>query len=122
MRIDVRQFCMQDAACESCHFWKSRVRAARGRGSEFAQPPCPRPPSVDLVRDGQVAVETAGQSYEWYGFAVMDSLNRIFAGEPVIDQGLGWLPVDAEHNLPTSPGSPVEDTFDVEDTYAKIWR
>lgn len=79
------------------------------------------PDGLDLVRNGQVAVETAGQSYEWYGFAVMDSLNRIFAGEPVVDEGLGWQPVDKDHNLPSTPGSPVEVNFDVADTYSKIW-
>lgn len=80
------------------------------------------PDGLDLVRNGQVAVETAGQSYEWYGFAVMDSMNRILAGEPVIDEGLGWQPVDQNHNLPDEPGTPVEAPFDVAATYTKIWK
>jgi ribose transport system substrate-binding protein len=80
------------------------------------------PDGLDLVRNGQVAVETGGQSYEWWGYAVMDSLNRLFAGEDVVDQGLGWQPVDADHNLPAEPGSPVEAPFDVPAHYEAIWK
>jgi ribose transport system substrate-binding protein len=80
------------------------------------------PDGLDLVRNGQVAVETGGQSYEWWAYAVMDSLNRLFAGEDVVDQGLGWQPVDADHNLPSQPGSPVEAPFDVPAHYDAIWK
>lgn len=80
------------------------------------------PDGIDLVSNGQVAVETGAHSFDWYAFATMDSLNRIFAGEPVVDQGLGYQPVDQDHNLPDTPGSPVEAPFDVVTTYTEIWQ
>lgn len=53
----------------------------------------------DAIRQGQL---TAADSWptEWFGFAAIDTLNSVFDGTPVRDEGLGWQMADKTHNLP----------------------
>lgn len=57
------------------------------------------PPNVDLIRKGQ---QTAGFGLPstWAGWAAIDGLNRVFAGQPQVDAGMGHQTFDHFHNLP----------------------
>ena len=61
------------------------------------------PPNIKLIKSG---VETAafGAPSRWIGWAAIDGLNRVFAGDPQVDPGIGHQTIDATHNLPTGPG------------------
>ena len=84
------------------------------------------PANISLIKDGrQTAV--AGLSLEWSGWAAIDGLNRLFAGQPQVDEGIGWQTVDKTHNLPQTPaytgnvdtsGKPKQDYKAI---YTKSW-
>jgi ribose transport system substrate-binding protein len=84
------------------------------------------PANISLIKQGlQTAV--AGVSLEWLGWAAIDGLNRLFAGQPQVDEGIGWQTVDKQHNLPTTPaydgnvasnGQPKQDYQAI---YRKSW-
>lgn len=54
---------------------------------------------IDAIKEGQMTASNAWPT-EWFGFAAIDTLNSVFNGTDVRDQGLGWQIVDADHNLP----------------------
>jgi ribose transport system substrate-binding protein len=43
-----------------------------------------------------------GEDFIWQGWSAADTLNRVFAGDPAVPEGLGFQLVDATHNLPAS--------------------
>jgi len=53
-------------------------------------------PNLELIKKGtqQFAV---GLPAEWAGWAVVDGVNRLFAGAPQVDEGIGVKIVDATH-------------------------
>lgn len=53
----------------------------------------------DAIRQGQLTAANAWPS-EWFGFGAVDTLNSVFNGTEVRDQGLGWQIIDANHGLP----------------------
>jgi ribose transport system substrate-binding protein len=57
------------------------------------------PPNIDLIRKGQ---QTAGFGLPsgFAGWAAIDGLNRVFAGQPQVDPGMGYQTFDRGHNLP----------------------
>ncbi|MDO9435912.1 MAG: substrate-binding domain-containing protein [Hydrogenophaga sp.] len=80
------------------------------------------PAGLDLVRQGLVSVETGGKSFDWYTWGALDNVNRLLNGQPTVAQGLGWQPVDKQHNLPAKSGGPLTAPFDVQAHYTKIWK
>jgi ribose transport system substrate-binding protein len=75
--------------------------------------------TADLIREGTVDAVVL-QSNPWSAYAGADVLNRVFAGEDTdVQQGLGFLVVDQEHNLPES--GPIEDKVDFRAAYAAVW-
>jgi ribose transport system substrate-binding protein len=72
----------------------------------------------DAIRQGQL---TAANSWptEWFGYAAIDTLNSVFNGTPVRDEGLGWQMADKTHNLPAS--GDFKGTVDYAADYAKSW-
>jgi ribose transport system substrate-binding protein len=84
------------------------------------------PPNVAMIKQGrQTAV--AGLSLEWMGWAAIDGLNRVFAGQPQVESGIGWQTVDKDHNLPGSPaydgnvGAGGQAKADYKAVYRKSW-
>jgi ribose transport system substrate-binding protein len=57
------------------------------------------PPNIALIREG---VQTAafGLPSTWGGWAAIDGLNRVFHGDPQVDEGIGHQTIDLQHNLP----------------------
>lgn len=85
-------------------------------------------PNVGFVRDGKGQDFIAGAPSLWTGWAVADTLNRVFAGEEQVDSGIGFQTLTTDGPLPT------ETTFydgnidengkpktDYEANYRKIW-
>ncbi|SCX40440.1 ribose transport system substrate-binding protein [Klenkia marina] len=56
--------------------------------------------SVGYLHTGGGIEMCVGQSLGWLSYAGVDGLVRAFAGEQVVDSGLGEQLVDAENNLP----------------------
>lgn len=60
---------------------------------------------------------------EWVSWATIDTLNRAFAGDEAVPEGIGWILIDAEHNrpgkLPKSGLPPVPVDFKA--GYRKAW-
>jgi ribose transport system substrate-binding protein len=72
----------------------------------------------DAIRQGQL---TAANSWptEWFGYAAIDTLNSVFNGTPVRDEGLGWQIADKTHNLPAKGG--FSGDVDYVSAYKKSW-
>lgn len=84
------------------------------------------PANISLIKQGRQAA-VAGISLGWIGWAAIDGLNRLFAGQPQVDEGIGWQTVDKDHNLPTTPaydgnvGSNGQPKQDYQAIYRKSW-
>ena len=76
-------------------------------------------PGLDLIRDG-----VRGYAYcvpvRWDGgYASVDALGRILAGEEPVPIGMGVQLIDAEHNMPE--GGACESPIDFEAMYKEAW-
>lgn len=77
------------------------------------------PANVKLIEDG-VQQFAAGVPTEWAGWAAVDGMNRIFAGQPQVDEGIGVRSIDKDHPIDCRPfinGACVDFKAD----YKKIW-
>ncbi|MEA2380018.1 MAG: ribose transport system substrate-binding protein [Thermoleophilaceae bacterium] len=78
------------------------------------------PPFMKLVREDKKEHSGYGTAIEWEGYAGMDSLNRILAGEkPVDNSGVGVQIYDRTHNTP--PTGPYAAPFDFRAAYGAVW-
>jgi ribose transport system substrate-binding protein len=76
---------------------------------------------LENIRNGTATAIDAYAS-RWAGFAVMDTVNRVLAGEtPFPSEGGEILYVDKDHNLPAE-GDYVTGNYDYESDYKKIWN
>lgn len=80
--------------------------------------------NIKLIKSGIQAV-ASGSPAGWFGYASIDGLSRLFAGQPQIDEGIGHQLIDASH-IPTSAastsgysGNPKSQGFIAH--YRKIW-
>lgn len=76
-------------------------------------------PNLDFVRGAQGQDAAVGQSIAWWGYAAVDTLNRVLAGEAPEPAGLGYQLVDARHNLPADGG--YEPPVDFRGAYREAW-
>lgn len=74
---------------------------------------------LDLVREGSIVATGVAVAQDWEGWASVDALNRVFAGEEPVSSGIGLMAYDSDHNLPEN-GS-FEFPVDYEAEYRKIW-
>ena len=84
-------------------------------------------PNIAQIRSGKGQDVAFGAPATWAGYATIDSLNRIFHKQPLVDEGIGIQAVDKEHNLPSTPayegnvdanGQPKQD---IVGGYTRIW-
>ncbi|MFJ9543952.1 sugar ABC transporter substrate-binding protein [Streptomyces sp. NPDC101225] len=76
--------------------------------------------NVQMIRNGTGQDFAAGAPSRWAGFAAVDQLNRLFHGQPTVDEGIGQAVIDKDHNLPTK--TPFYDgKADYEANFRKIW-
>ena len=85
-------------------------------------------PNIGFVREGKGQDFLAGSPSLWTGWAVADTLNRVFAGEPNVDSGIGFQTLTTGGPLPTETdyydGNIDEDgkpRSDYKANYLKIW-
>jgi ribose transport system substrate-binding protein len=60
------------------------------------------PPNIGLIKSGEQDM-AAGVPGRWLGWAAIDGLNRVFAGSPQVDPGIGYQIITKDKNLPTGP-------------------
>jgi ribose transport system substrate-binding protein len=75
---------------------------------------------LDLIRQGKATAANVISS-EWTGWAAVDTLNSVFLKQAPVDSGIGWTMVDAQHNLPPTPGTNFVPPVDFKAAYAKAW-
>lgn len=73
--------------------------------------------NYDLLRQGKEHGSVT-PAFEWVGYAAIDNLNRMFAGEEPVDQGVKGKLITPE-NVPDS--GDFEGDFDVIPEYHKLW-
>jgi ribose transport system substrate-binding protein len=75
--------------------------------------------NVDWIRDGDVEAGTVASPYRWIAYAAVDQLNRAFAGEEPVDQGVKDKLV-IKSNAPPK-GETYLDDGDPGAAFRKIW-
>jgi len=78
-------------------------------------------PALDLVRSGVMTAVTGAHSPVWMGYAAMDNINRVLNDKPTVPEGVGFRPVDKDHNLPSTPGTDYQSPIDFKALYEKLW-
>ncbi len=81
------------------------------------------PANFDLIRKGTQTFSVM-VPYDWTGWALADTLNRIFAGadpKSLPSEGLGFQYIDKDHNLPEA-GKFAEPSVDFKAAYLKVWK
>lgn len=79
-------------------------------------------PGIQLIRENGGMDSCIGYPTKWEGYAGIDALARILAGENVEDtnSGIGFQACDAEHNLPPE-GHGYEPPVDYVNAYYELW-
>lgn len=94
---------------------KSRDQTLLGLGLEGLAP------NVQLIKSG-IQGMGAGVPINQIGWAAADSLNRLFAGQPLVNEGIGLQIIDQQHNLPASGAyDGLSQYSNYEQTYEKTW-
>jgi ribose transport system substrate-binding protein len=79
---------------------------------------------IDQAGVADTMFEAANAPFEWYGWAMADTMNRYFAGEDPAEfpnQGGSIFYIDEEHNLPASAEDWPESPYDFKAAYEKVW-
>jgi len=76
---------------------------------------------AQLIREDKgVDAAPGAHDSEWLAWAAADEINRYFNDEPAVPEGLGYITVDKEHNLPPA-GKGYETKIPFEEIYEKSW-
>lgn len=78
-------------------------------------------PDLEMIAEGGPQSLAAGSPGAWYGWAAIDGLNRMFAGAPAVDAGIGYQLIDAEHPPATVPYEGNKRSLGWKDNYRRIW-
>lgn len=80
------------------------------------------PPNIDLIKSGQQDA-AFGLPSRWIGWAAIDGLNRVFAGKPQVDPGIGNQTITKARNLPSGKGGFAgnEKSASFDENYRRIW-
>ncbi|MGD9735833.1 MAG: sugar ABC transporter substrate-binding protein [Solirubrobacterales bacterium] len=100
------------------------VEAARNSGREILLTGLEGlPANIELIEEGVQDMAPGSQPIAWWGWAAVDGLNRVFAGEPQVDPGFGLQVITEEQNLPTK--TPYYNgnakSQDYPENYRRIW-
>ena len=97
------------------------IQAAGKTTSDFFSMGVEGDPGVmDLIRQGSVQVRGGiGTPSRWEGFASVDAVIRVQAGEEAENSGIGLQLFDADHNVPPEGG--YEAPVDFEAAYLSAW-
>ena len=75
------------------------------------------PAAMQQLRSGLLSAVGA-ISGEWAGYAAIDGLIRLFAGQPILPSGIGWQ-IITKANAPAAGG--YQPSIDFRSAYKKIW-
>jgi ribose transport system substrate-binding protein len=97
------------------------VRAAQRAGKIYVQGAEALPPNVELIRK-QTGEESSAVGFPavWLGWAAIDTMNSLLAGEEPQESGIGWQIIDVDRNMPPE-GSTWEPDVDYKAAYKKAW-
>jgi ribose transport system substrate-binding protein len=76
-------------------------------------------PNLDLIRGNLGQDAAMAFPANWTGWDSVDTMNRLFAGEPNANSGNGWRIIDADLNMPAEGG--YEPDVDYRSAYTAIW-
>jgi ribose transport system substrate-binding protein len=86
------------------------------------------PPNIQAIKAGKGQSMAAGSASERVGWATVDGLIRLFAGQPQVDEGMGIQTMDKDHPLPVDPpyydgniGPDGKRLIDYKAAYKKLW-
>lgn len=80
-------------------------------------------PNLKLIAAGGPDNFAIGSAALWEGWAAADGLNRVFAGAPQVDAGIGLQAIDKTHPSPSGMGNynGNKRSAGYEQNYIKIW-
>jgi ribose transport system substrate-binding protein len=80
------------------------------------------PNNLDLIRSG-AGVPTGEAAYNGpqLAWGLVDTLNRIFAGQKPTPEGIGWAMADKTHNLPSTAGEYFQPPSNWKAAYLGVW-
>jgi len=78
-------------------------------------------PALDLIRSDQMYAEGVARSDEWVSWAAIDQLNRHFNNEPSAPEGLGFVSINKDNNMPAEPGVSYQTKVDFKAAYKSAW-
>ncbi len=76
-------------------------------------------PELDLIRQNRGIDASNHFPSEWTGWASIDSMNSVFAGQEPNVSGAGWVLIDKNTNLP--PSGEYQFPIDFKAAYKKAW-
>jgi ribose transport system substrate-binding protein len=98
------------------------VRNASKQQSVYVTGAAGYEPMTELIRKNAGANMTIGLSLLWEGWASIDRLNRLFAGETAEPEtGIGMQLIDVENNLPAA-GQAWVPTINYQAAYEAAWK
>jgi ribose transport system substrate-binding protein len=78
-------------------------------------------PNLKMIAAGGPQDLAAGSPAGWHGWAAIDGINRLFAGEKQVDPGIGYELIDKDHPPPTVPYEGNKRSLGWKENYKKIW-
>jgi ribose transport system substrate-binding protein len=77
------------------------------------------PAVVNLTKSGVISAMTSVVPAQWAAYGVMDTVVRVLAKVPTVDEGIGVNVADPQHGI--GPNNTVSAPFDIQAAYAKLW-
>ncbi|MTD52908.1 sugar ABC transporter substrate-binding protein [Amycolatopsis pithecellobii] len=78
------------------------------------------PAVVALAKSGDISALTSVQSPQWIGYGAMDTVVRVLAKVPTVNQGIGAIVVDAHHGIGAN-NTVASAPYDLKAAYSKLW-
>jgi ribose transport system substrate-binding protein len=78
-------------------------------------------PNLKMIAEGGPQDLAAGSPGGWHGWATIDGINRLMAGEDQVDPGIGYQLIDKEHPPASVPYEGNERSLGWKDNYREIW-
>jgi ribose transport system substrate-binding protein len=80
--------------------------------------------NITAARSGQWESAGSGEPFNWEAWAAVDAMNRLFAGSPQVDSGIGlqlWSVKPTQVNLPAAGQNYDPPGINFEADYKKLW-
>jgi ribose transport system substrate-binding protein len=77
-------------------------------------------PALQLIRENGGLTADVGNDGKWAAWAGVDTLNRMFHGEPPVPEGLGFRLIDPDHNM-APDGQAYASPIHYQSVYKKSW-